>query len=38
MQGQQKYKVGQSEIVNKKNLEGYGLLPMVSKTAKISVG
>ncbi len=32
------YKVGQSENVNKKKLEGYGLLPMVSKTAKIFVG
>ena len=32
------YKVGQSENVNKKKLEGYGLLPMASKTAKIFVG
>jgi hypothetical protein len=32
------YKVGQSENVNKKKLEGYGVLPMVSKTAKIFVG
>ena len=31
------YKVGQSENVNKKKLEGYGLLPMASKTAKIFV-
>ncbi len=32
------YKVGQSENVNKKNLESYGSLPMVSKTAKTFVG
>jgi hypothetical protein len=31
------YKVGQSENVNKKKLEDYGLLPMVSKTTKIFV-
>ncbi len=32
------YKVGQSENVNKTFLESYGLLPMVSKTAKSFVG